>query len=50
LGTGCTLVPGFTISTPRQSVVSTEQMKRVFGRSGPREIALASLAGDASIL
>jgi len=41
-------VLGFTISTPRQSVVSTEQMKRVFGRSGPREIALASLAGDAS--
>jgi hypothetical protein len=35
--TGWTLVLGFTISALLQSVVSTEQMKRVFGRSGPKE-------------
>jgi len=46
--TGWTLVLGFTISALLQSVVSTEQMKRAFGRNGVREIALASLAGAAS--
>ena len=46
--TGWTLVLGFAISSLLQSVVSTDQMKKVFGRSGPREIALASLAGAAS--
>jgi uncharacterized membrane protein YraQ (UPF0718 family) len=46
--TGWTLVLGFTISALLQSVVSTEQMKRVLGRSTPKEIALASLAGAAS--
>ena len=42
------LVLGFTISSLLQSVVSTEQMKRALGRSGPKEIAMASLAGAAS--
>ncbi|WP_342154363.1 permease [Methylorubrum sp. SB2] len=46
--TGWTLVLGFTISALLQSVVSTEQMKRALGRSGPKEIALACLAGAAS--
>ena len=46
--TGWTLVLGFTISSLLQSVVSTEQMKRALGRSGPKEIAMASLAGAAS--
>ncbi len=48
--TGWTLVLGFTISALLQSVVSTDQMKRALGRSGPKEIALASLAGAASVV
>ena len=46
--TGWTLVLGFAISALLQSVVSTEQMKKTLGGSGPRELALASLAGAAS--
>ncbi len=46
--TGWTLVLGFTISALLQSVVSTDQMKKALGRSGPKELALASLAGAAS--
>jgi uncharacterized membrane protein YraQ (UPF0718 family) len=46
--TGWTLVLGFAISALLQSVVSTDQMKRALGQSGPKEIALASLAGAAS--
>jgi uncharacterized protein len=46
--TGWTLVLGFAISALLQSVVSTDEMKRALGRSGPKEIALASLAGAAS--
>ncbi|MFK5600646.1 permease [Methylobacterium sp. HMF5984] len=46
--TGWTLVLGFTISALLQSIVSTEQMKRALGRSGPKELVLASLAGAAS--
>ncbi|MGN8097266.1 hypothetical protein [Methylobacterium sp. 22177] len=41
--TGWTLVLGFTISALLQSVVSTDQMKKALGRSGPKEPALASL-------
>lgn len=46
--TGWTLVLGFAISALLQAVVSTEEMKRALGRSGPKEVALASLAGAAS--
>ncbi len=46
--TGWTLVLGFAISALLQTVVSTGEMKRAFGRSGPKEIALAALAGAAS--
>ena len=46
--TGWTLVLGFTISALLQSVVSTDQMKKALGRSGPKELALASIAGAAS--
>ena len=46
--TGWTLVLGFAISALLQSVVSTDEMKRALGRGGPKEIALASLAGAAS--
>ena len=45
---GWTLVLGFTISALLQAVVSTEEMKRAFGRDGLREIARASAAGAAS--
>jgi hypothetical protein len=46
--TGWTLVLGFAISALLQSVVSTDEMRRALGRSGAKEIALASLAGAAS--
>ena len=46
--TSWTLVLGFTISALLRSVVSADQMKKVLGRSGPKELALASLAGAAS--
>ncbi len=46
--TGWTLVLGFTISALLQSIVSTDQMKKALGRSGPKELALASIAGAAS--
>jgi hypothetical protein len=46
--TGWTLVLGFAISALLQSVVSTEQMKQALGQDGPKELALASLAGAAS--
>lgn len=32
---------GFAISALLQTVVSTDEMKRAFGRSGPKEIALS---------
>jgi hypothetical protein len=46
--TGWTLVLGFAISALLQSVVSTDQMKKALGRSGPKELVLASVAGAAS--
>lgn len=46
--TSWTLVLGFTISALLQSIVSTDQMKKALGRSGPKELALASVAGAAS--
>lgn len=46
--TGWTLVLGFAISALLQTVVSTDEMKRALGRSGPKEVALAALAGAAS--
>jgi uncharacterized membrane protein YraQ (UPF0718 family) len=46
--TGWTLVLGFAISALLQSVVSQDEMKRALGRGGPKEIALAALAGAAS--
>ncbi len=46
--TGWSLVLGFAISSVLQAVVSTEQMRRAFGRPGVREIATAMLAGAAS--
>jgi hypothetical protein len=46
--TGWSLVLGFTISSLLQAVVSTEQMRRAFGRAGLKEIATATLAGAAS--
>ncbi len=46
--TGWTLVFGFTVSAVLQSVISADQMRRALGRDGPREIALATLAGAAS--
>jgi uncharacterized membrane protein YraQ (UPF0718 family) len=45
---GWSLVLGFTISAVIQAVVSTEQMRRAFGRDGGREIALATIAGAVS--
>jgi uncharacterized membrane protein YraQ (UPF0718 family) len=45
---GWSLVLGFTISAVIQAVVSTGQMRRALGRDGPREIALATIAGAAS--
>lgn len=49
LRTGWTLVLGFTISAVLHSVVSGDQMKRAFGRGGPKEMALVGVAGAASL-
>ncbi len=46
--TGWSLVLGFTVSAVLQAVVPAEQMRRVLGRAGLKEVALASLAGAAS--
>ena len=46
--TGWTLVLGFTISSLLQAIVPAEAMRRTLGRGGPRQIALATLAGAAS--
>lgn len=45
---GWSLVLGFTISAAIQALVSTEAMRRAFGRDDTRVIALATLAGAAS--
>ena len=42
------LVLGFSISALLQATVSGEDMRRALGRAGPKEIALASVAGAAS--
>jgi uncharacterized membrane protein YraQ (UPF0718 family) len=46
--TGWSLVLGFTISAVLQAVVSKNRMRQAFGRDGPKEIVLASLAGAAA--
>ena len=46
--TGWSLVLGFAISGLLQAVVPADQMRRTLGRAGPREIAIATLAGAAS--
>jgi hypothetical protein len=46
--TGWTLVLGFTISAALQATVSSAQMQKALGKSGWREIALATAAGAAS--
>jgi uncharacterized protein len=46
--TGWSLVLGFTISAALQAFVSTDQIRRVLGRDGPKEIALATIAGAVS--
>jgi uncharacterized membrane protein YraQ (UPF0718 family) len=45
---GWSLVLGFRISAVIQAVVPTEQIRRLLGTNGPREIALATVAGAAS--
>jgi uncharacterized protein len=45
---GWSLVLGFTISAAIQAFVSTEAMRRAFGRDDARAIALATIAGAAS--
>jgi uncharacterized protein len=45
---GWSLVLGFGISAVIQAVVPTEQIRRLLGTDGPREIALATAAGAAS--
>ncbi len=45
---GWSLILGFTISGAVQALVSKEQMQRVLGRDGVREIALATGFGAAS--
>lgn len=45
---GWSLVLGFTISAAIQAFVSTEAMRRAFGRDDSRAVALATLAGAAS--
>ncbi|MBC5804851.1 MAG: permease [Candidatus Eremiobacteraeota bacterium] len=45
---GWSLVLGFAISAAIQALVSKEQMRRSLGRSGLREVALATLFGAAS--
>ena len=46
--TGWSLVLGFAISGLLQAIVPADRMRDALGRGGPREIALASLAGAAS--
>ena len=46
--TGWTLVLGFAVSGLLQAIVPADQMRRALGRAGPREIAIATLAGAAS--
>ena len=46
--TGWSLVLGFAISGLLQAIVPADQMRRALGRAGPREIAIATLAGAAS--
>jgi uncharacterized membrane protein YraQ (UPF0718 family) len=45
---GWSLILGFTLSAAVQSLVSKEQMQRLLGRDGVREIALATGFGAAS--
>src|ERR1700694_2327868 len=45
---GWSLILGFTLSGAVQALVSKEQMQRVLGRDGVREIALATGFGAAS--
>lgn len=45
---GWSLVLGFVISGVLQAVVSRDAMTRVLGSGGPREVALAAVAGAAS--
>jgi uncharacterized membrane protein YraQ (UPF0718 family) len=45
---GWSLVLGFTISAAIQAFVSTEAMRRAFGKEDARAIALATIAGAAS--
>ena len=46
--TGWSLVLGFAVSGLLQAIVPADQMRRALGRAGPREIAIATLAGAAS--
>ena len=46
--TGWSLVLGFAVSGLLQTIVPADQMRRALGRAGPREIAIATLAGAAS--
>ncbi len=46
--TGWSLVLGFTISALLQATVSAADLKRAFGRDGPKDLALAAAAGAAS--
>lgn len=45
---GWSLVLGFALSGVLQAVVSGDRMRAALGRDGPREIAIATLAGAAS--
>ena len=46
--TAWSLILGFTLSAFLQATVSSDDMRRAFGKDGAREIALASIAGAAS--
>lgn len=46
--TGWSLVLGFAISGLLQAIVPADQMRRLLGRGGNREIAIATVAGAAS--
>lgn len=46
--TGWSLVFGFALSALLQATVSTRTMQRLFGKSGPKEVALAGVFGAAS--
>ena len=46
--TGWSLVLGFAVSGLLQAIVPADQMRRALGRSGLREIAIATVAGAAS--